>query len=80
MQEQLAFRDIDLQMVADHRETFMGTSMGCIEHEARILKKSRVSPLEKGLRLFLTGYLQIESFYPLLLYLTHLTVFFCPGM
>lgn len=79
MQEQQAVRNIDLQMVADHRETVMDISMGCIEHETRILKKARVSPLEKGLRLFLIVYLQIESFYPLLLYLTHLTISFCPG-
>lgn len=61
MQERQAVRNIDLQMVADHRETVMDISMGCIEHETRILKKARVSPLEKGLRLFLIVYLQIES-------------------
>lgn len=40
-------------MVADERETFMATSMRCIVHETRILRKARVSPLDKGLSLFI---------------------------
>lgn len=31
----MTVRDIDLQVVADHRETFMNTSMGCVVHETR---------------------------------------------
>lgn len=60
----MAVRDIDLQMVADHRETFMDTSTGCIVHETGIPRKARVSPLEKGLSLFPMIYLQIECFCP----------------
>lgn len=82
-QEWLSVRDIDLHMVADERETFMATSMRCIVHETRILRKARVSPLDKGLSLFIyfqqyTYKKNIYSHYYIIW--PTLPTTFCPGM
>lgn len=45
---------IFLQMVADHRETFKNTSMGCIVHEARILRRASISPSGQGNVIFIS--------------------------
>lgn len=44
---------IGLQMVADHRETFMNISMGRIVHETRILRRASVSLSGQGNVIFI---------------------------